>query len=62
MPATTAPQKLPTPPSTMMRNAGTTASTPTWGRTPQIGAMMMPAIAASAVPRAKTQRRSLARS
>ncbi len=53
-PATTAPQKLPTPPSTMITKAGTTASTPTCGRTPQIGAMTMPATAASAVPKAKT--------
>ena len=33
----TAPQKLPTPPSTMMRKAGMTASMPTCGRRPQIG-------------------------
>ncbi|HSI54276.1 MAG TPA: hypothetical protein VK981_09925, partial [Ramlibacter sp.] len=39
-PATTAPQSDPTPPSTMMRNAGTTASTPTCGRMPQIGAII----------------------
>ncbi len=42
----------------MIRNAGTTASTPTCGRMPQIGAMITPAIAASAVPSANTQRRS----
>ena len=53
--ATTAPQKLPTPPSTMTRNAGITASTPICGRMPQIGATMMPAIAASMVPSTNTQ-------
>ena len=47
-PGDTAPQRLPTPPSTMIRNAGTTASTPTCGRMPQIGAITTPAIAASA--------------
>ena len=45
----------------MMRKAGTTASTPMCGRTPQIGASTMPATAASAVPSAKTNRRSRVR-
>src|SRR5687767_3517479 len=60
-PAMTAPQKLPTPPRTMMTKAGTTASTPTCGRTPQMGAITMPATAASPVPKAKTRRRSRVR-
>ena len=54
-PASTAPQRLPTPPRTMIRNAGTTASTPTCGRTPQIGAITTPAIAARPTPRANTK-------
>src|SRR5215212_9588134 len=57
-PAATAPQNEPTPPSTMTRKAGTTASTPMCGRMPQIGARMMPATAASIVPSTNTALRS----
>ena len=39
----------------MIRNAGTTASTPICGRMPQIGAMITPANAASMVPSTNTQ-------
>ena len=57
-PAITAPHSEPTPPSTMIRKAGTTASTPTCGRMPQIGAITTPAMAASATPRPNTNSRS----
>src|SRR5262249_44339492 len=57
-----APQKLPTPPSTMIRNAGTTASTPMCGRMPHNGARITPANAASMVPSTNTHTLSLVRS
>ena len=60
--AATAPQKLPIPPMTMMRNAGITTSIPTCGRRPQIGTMMMPASPASPAPSPKTRSRSFDRS
>src|SRR5262249_38632143 len=59
--ASTAPKKLPPPPRTMTMKAGTTASMPTWGRTPQIGAMITPATAARPLPNANTSRRSRGR-
>ena len=57
----TAPQKLPTPPSTMMRKAGMTASMPTCGRSPQIGVNTTPAKPASPAPSPNTSRRSRVR-
>jgi hypothetical protein len=56
-PAITAPQKLPTPPRTMIKNDGMTASTPTCGRSPQMGVRMIPAAAARAAPSPNTNSR-----